>query len=82
MQAVAAALGMAAIESVIADEDLAMKLAISGVPALLIHHNNEPLEQATEVSGAQPFEYVRAVLEDSLAASLPNCGFTTPGHKL
>jgi predicted DsbA family dithiol-disulfide isomerase len=60
---------------VIADEDLAMKLAISGVPALLIHHKNEPLEQATEVSGAQPFEYVRAVLEDSLAASLPNCGF-------
>ena len=54
-------------QRVLADEELAMKLAISGVPALLIHHENEPLEQATEVSGAQPFEYVRGVLERSLS---------------
>ena len=54
-------------QRVLADGELAMKLAISGVPALLIHHENEPLEQATEVSGAQPFEYVRGVLERSLS---------------
>ena len=62
---------------VLGDEELAMKLTISGVPALLIHHKNEPLEQATEVSGAQPFDYVRAVLERSLAASLPNSESST-----
>jgi predicted DsbA family dithiol-disulfide isomerase len=55
-------------KSVFADEELAMKLTISGVPALLIHHENEPLEHATEVVGAQPFEYVREVLERSLSA--------------
>jgi predicted DsbA family dithiol-disulfide isomerase len=53
---------------VLADEEMAMKLSISGVPALLIHHENEPLEQATELVGAQPFEYIREVLERSLSS--------------
>ncbi len=58
-------------DSVIADQELARKLAISGVPALLIHHQNEPLEQAIEVIGAQPFGYVREALERSLSATGP-----------
>ena len=65
---------------VLADEELAMKLTISGVPALLIHHENEQLEQATELVGAQPFEYVREVLERSLSA--PSSGATDPGNNL
>ena len=52
-------------KSVLADQELARKLTVSGVPALLIHHQNEPLEQATEVVGAQPFDYVREALERS-----------------
>jgi predicted DsbA family dithiol-disulfide isomerase len=54
---------------VLAEEDQALKLGISGVPAMLIHHDGEPLEHATEVSGAQSFEYVRAVLERVLDAN-------------
>ena len=65
---------------VIADEELAMKLSISGVPALLINHENEPLEQAAKLVGAQPFEYVREVLERSLSA--PSSGATDPGNNL
>jgi predicted DsbA family dithiol-disulfide isomerase len=65
---------------ILADEELAMKLTISGVPALLIHHENEPLEQATELVGAQPFEYVREVLERSLSA--PCSDATDPGGNL
>jgi predicted DsbA family dithiol-disulfide isomerase len=61
---------------VLADQELARKLTISGVPALLIHHENEPLDQATEVVGAQPFEYVREVLEHSLSA--PSSDATAP----
>ena len=61
-------------KSVLADQELARKLAISGVPASLIRHENEPHEQAIEVVGAQPFEYVREALERSLQA--PSSGAT------
>jgi predicted DsbA family dithiol-disulfide isomerase len=64
-------------KSVFADEELKMKLTI---PALLIHHENEPLEHATQVVGAQPFEYVREVLERSLSA--PCSDATDPGSNL
>jgi predicted DsbA family dithiol-disulfide isomerase len=67
-------------KGVLADQELARKLTISGVPALLIRHENEPLEQATEVVGAQPFEYVREILERSLSA--PTSGATGPGDNL
>ena len=50
------------------DQELARRLTLSGVPALFIHHENEPLEQATEVVGVQPFEYVRELLERSLSS--------------
>ena len=50
---------------------LAFAFFTSGVPALLIHHQNEPLEQAIEVIGAQPFGYVREALERSLSATGP-----------
>jgi len=54
---------------VLADEELALKLDISGVPAMLIHPKSEPLEHATEVLGAQPFDRVRAALERLLGES-------------
>ena len=67
---------------VLAEEDQALKLGISGVPAILIHPDAEPLERATQVSGAQSFEYVRAVLERVLAAKLANSGVYDDAHKL
>jgi predicted DsbA family dithiol-disulfide isomerase len=50
---------------VVADEELALKLGISGVPAMLIHAGDEPLDQAIFVSGAQPLEYVRAKVHEA-----------------
>lgn len=67
-------------KSVLADQELARKLTVSGVPALLIHHENEPLEQATEVVGAQPFDYVREALERSLPKL--SSGATDPENNL
>jgi predicted DsbA family dithiol-disulfide isomerase len=60
------------LRRVLAEEDQALKLGISGVPAMLIHHDAEPPERATQVSGAQSFEYVHAVLERVLAAKVYN----------
>jgi predicted DsbA family dithiol-disulfide isomerase len=52
---------------VLADQQLAAKLQISGVPAMFIHRAGESLEQAVEMDGAQPFEYVRSGLVRLLA---------------
>lgn len=50
-------------DAVLADEALAHKLGISGVPDLLVRHEGEPSESSTVISGAQPLEYVRKVVE-------------------
>ena len=50
-------------ERVLNDQALAQKLNISGVPAMLIHRADEPLEKAVLLSGAQPYETVRTVVE-------------------
>ncbi|MBD2119415.1 DsbA family protein [Trichocoleus sp. FACHB-262] len=50
-------------ERVVSDQSLAHQLNISGVPALLIHQADEPLEKAVLLSGAQPYETVRTVVE-------------------
>jgi predicted DsbA family dithiol-disulfide isomerase len=50
-------------ERVVNDQALAHKLNISGVPALLIHRADEPLEKAVLLSGAQPYATVRTVVE-------------------
>jgi len=50
-------------ERVINAQTLAHQLNISGVPALLIHSTDEPLEKAVLLSGAQPYETVRTVVE-------------------
>nr|WP_290221255.1 DsbA family oxidoreductase [Trichocoleus desertorum] len=50
-------------ERVVSEQSLAHKLNISGVPALLIHQTDEPLEKVVLLSGAQPYETVRTVVE-------------------
>jgi predicted DsbA family dithiol-disulfide isomerase len=44
---------------VLADEELALKLRISGVPAMFVHADDEPLGHAILVAGAQSLEHVR-----------------------
>lgn len=51
---------------VLENERLAMRLGISGVPAILIRREGEPIESAVHVSGAQPYEQLRAALEHLL----------------
>jgi len=51
---------------VLADEQLALELGISGVPALLFHREGEPLDGALEVSGAQSYESVRSAVDEFL----------------
>lgn len=50
-------------EAVLADEELAHKLGISGVPAMLVRREGDSIERATEISGAQPFENVLRVVK-------------------
>ena len=50
---------------VLADEELALELDISGVPAMLIHASDEPLDHPIFVSGAQPLEYIRAGVNEA-----------------
>ena len=50
-------------EGVLADEDLAQALGISGVPAMAVRNASAPIEQATMIEGAQPYERVREVVE-------------------
>ncbi len=53
--------------AVLADEELAGTLGISGVPALLFRREGEPIAAARELSGAQPEALVRAAIRNWLA---------------
>ena len=46
-------------EKVLGDEELASELGLSGVPAMLLRKDGEPLEAARYLSGAQPEAIVR-----------------------
>lgn len=50
-------------QRVIEDERQASELGITGVPTMLITLQGRPLEQAIVVSGAQPYEAVRPLVE-------------------
>ena len=50
-------------EYVLNDEQLAYELGLSGVPALVIYQSANPAETATALSGAQPYEMVRATVD-------------------
>lgn len=52
---------------VLADQALARKLQVEGVPALFIRAANSPIEQAIMLNGVQPYETVHGVLSDFLA---------------
>jgi len=52
---------------VLADERLALEFGISGIPALLIHRENESLDRAIAISGAQSYESVRSAVGGFLA---------------
>lgn len=56
------------LEDVLADEAEAHRLGIGGVPALVILQGGAPVEQGLLLQGAQPFEIVRDVLEQVMAA--------------
>ena len=49
-------------EQVLADEQLAQTLGISGVPAMAVRSASAPIEQAAMIEGAQPYERVREVV--------------------
>lgn len=51
---------------VLADERLAHELGVTAVPTLLVGRADAPLERAEAVSGAQPYEQVRAAVERAL----------------
>lgn len=53
-------------DKVLADERLARELRIGGVPALLVGPAYGSLEAAESLSGAQPYERVRAAVERAL----------------
>lgn len=51
---------------VLEDERLASELGVQAVPMMLVGRASEALEAAEAVSGAQPYEYVRAAVERAL----------------
>ncbi|CAN5734105.1 DsbA family protein [soil metagenome] len=53
-------------DRVLADERLAFELGVRAVPTMLVGRAGESLEAAEAVSGAQPYEYVRAAVERAL----------------
>jgi len=53
-------------EKVLEDEELASKLGLSGVPAMLFRKGGEPLEAARYLSGAQPEAIVRFTIGELL----------------
>lgn len=53
-------------EGVIADEELAHQLGVSGVPAMLLRYEGEPLEASLEISGAQPYHLLRSAVDELL----------------
>ncbi|MFN2475689.1 MAG: DsbA family protein [Chthoniobacterales bacterium] len=52
---------------VLADEQLAHQLGITGVPAMLLRKKGEPLEASVELTGAQPYEVLRSAVDKLLA---------------
>lgn len=50
-------------EAVLDDQRLARELGIAAVPTLVLRRGEAPLEGATALSGAHPFERLHAVLE-------------------
>jgi len=53
-------------EKVLQDEELASELGLSGVPAMLLRKDGEPLEAARYFSGAQPEAIVRYAIGELL----------------
>jgi predicted DsbA family dithiol-disulfide isomerase len=53
-------------DTVLADERLASELGVQAVPTMLVGRAGESLEAAEVVSGAHPYEYVRAAVERAL----------------
>ena len=53
-------------DKVLADERLASELGVQAVPTMLVGRADESLEAAEPVSGAQPYEFVRAAVERAL----------------
>jgi len=53
-------------EKVLGDEELASELGLSGVPAMLLRKDGEPLEAARYFSGAQPEAIVRCAIGELL----------------
>lgn len=51
------------IEKVLADEREAAELGISGVPALVVRPRSDSSHGAADLSGAQPFELVKATID-------------------
>lgn len=54
-------------ERVLEDQRLAEKLGVRAVPTMLIGLADQPLEQSVAISGAHPYEIVRAGVERVLA---------------
>jgi predicted DsbA family dithiol-disulfide isomerase len=55
--------------SVLEKERMAHEIGISGVPALVIYRMDDPESTATVISGAQPYEAVRAAVERILPSA-------------
>lgn len=55
------------LDHVLADQRESRTLGISGVPMALIRPAGTPLETAVAVSGAQPYEHLKAEIEHALA---------------
>ena len=55
-------------DKVLADERLASELGVQAVPTMLVGRADQSLEVAERVSGAQPYENVRAAVERALYA--------------
>lgn len=53
-------------QRVIADEQLAHHLGLSGVPAMLLRREGEALEAATKIVGAQPYHVLRRAVDQLL----------------
>ena len=51
---------------VLADEQLAEQIGVSGVPIMVLSAADAPLQQPVGVSGAQPHERIRAIVQDWL----------------
>ena len=53
-------------ERVLADQSLAHDLGISGVPAMLLRPEGQPIERGIDLTGAEPFESINPLVRDLL----------------